>query len=67
MLRDDGGLAAQVREVAPKGVRVVADVVGGPGMTELLPVLSEDGRCVVAGAIAGPWCSSTCDGCTWRA
>jgi len=54
VLRDEPGLAAQVREVAPAGVDVVTDVVGGPGVAELLPVLREDGRWVIAGAIAGP-------------
>lgn len=54
VLRDRGGLAEQVREAAPLGVQVVADVVGGPGLTELLPLLSDDGRWVIAGAIAGP-------------
>ncbi len=39
---------------APDGVQVVADVVGGPGLAELLPLLSDDGRWVIAGAIAGP-------------
>ncbi len=52
--RDGGDLATQVRDAAPEGVQVVADVVGGPGMAELLPLLSDDGRWVIAGAIAGP-------------
>ena len=38
----------------PTGVQVVADVVGGPGVGELLPLLDDDGRWVIAGAIAGP-------------
>jgi NADPH:quinone reductase-like Zn-dependent oxidoreductase len=54
VLRDRGDVAAQVREVAPQGVQVVADVVGGPGLAELLPLLTDDGRWVIAGAIAGP-------------
>jgi NADPH:quinone reductase-like Zn-dependent oxidoreductase len=54
VLRDRGDVAAQVREVAPEGVQVVADVVGGPGLAELLPLLTDDGRWVIAGAIAGP-------------
>ncbi len=54
VLRDRGDVAAQVREIATDGVQVVADVVGGPGLSELLPLLADDGRWVIAGAIAGP-------------
>lgn len=54
VLRDGGGVAAQVRRAAPDGVQVVADVVGGPGVADLLPLLDDDGCWVVAGAIAGP-------------
>ncbi len=52
--RDGGDLAAQVGAAAPDGVQVVADVVGGPGLAQLLPLLGDDGRWVIAGAIAGP-------------
>lgn len=52
--RDSGDLAAQVVTAAPDGVQVVADVVGGPVLSELLPLLSDNGRWVIAGAIAGP-------------
>ena len=52
--RDDGEVAAQVRAVAADGIDVVADVVGGPGLADLLPLLVDDGRWVIAGAIAGP-------------
>ncbi len=52
----DGGhdLVEQVRAAVPEGPHVVADVVGGPGMAGLLPLLRDDGRWVIAGAIAGP-------------
>lgn len=49
-----GDLAAQVLAAAPEGLHVVADVVGGPGLVELLPLLDDDGRWVIAGAIGGP-------------
>lgn len=32
---------------------VIADVVGGPGFTALLPLLRQAGRVVIAGAVAG--------------
>lgn len=52
--RDGDDLAAQLAEAVPDGIQVVADVVGGPGLAELLPLLDDDGRWVIAGAIAGP-------------
>ncbi len=54
VLRDAGDLSEQLAAAAPGGLDVVADVVGGPGLTELLPLLVDDGRWVIAGAIAGP-------------
>jgi NADPH:quinone reductase-like Zn-dependent oxidoreductase len=33
---------------------VVADVAGGPELATLLPLLRDDGRWVIAGAVAGP-------------
>ncbi|SFE15944.1 NADPH:quinone reductase [Actinopolyspora alba] len=51
-LRDAADLADRVREFAPDGLDTVADVVGGPQLGRLLPLLRDDGRCVVAGAIA---------------
>lgn len=47
-------LATTVAELAPAGIDVVADVVGGQLVTTLLPSLVEDGRWVIAGAVAGP-------------
>ena len=52
--RDEDDLPGQVRRAAPEGVQVVADVVGGPGFGDLLPLLDDDGCWVTAGAIAGP-------------
>ena len=52
--RDEDDLAGQVRAAAPEGLQVVADVVGGPAFSTLLPLLEDDGRWVTAGAIAGP-------------
>jgi NADPH:quinone reductase-like Zn-dependent oxidoreductase len=52
--RDVGDLAGQVRSLVPEGLDAVADVVGGPGLANLLPSLRDDGRWVIAGAIAGP-------------
>jgi NADPH:quinone reductase-like Zn-dependent oxidoreductase len=47
-------LAEQVRALAPGGLDAVADIAGGPGVGQLMPTLRDDGRWVIAGAIAGP-------------
>jgi NADPH:quinone reductase-like Zn-dependent oxidoreductase len=52
--RDGGDLAAQVTMAVPDGVDAVADVAGGPAIEQLLPVVRDDGRWVIAGAVAGP-------------
>jgi len=52
--RDETDTAQAVHELVPDGVDVVADVVGGPGLGDLLPSLRDDGCWVIAGAIAGP-------------
>jgi NADPH:quinone reductase-like Zn-dependent oxidoreductase len=52
--RGRGDLTDQVAAAAPEGVDAVADVVGGPMLGTLLPHLRDDGRWVIAGAIAGP-------------
>lgn len=54
VLRDRGPLDAQVQAVAPDGLDCVADVAGGPILGDLLPLVRDDGRWVIAGAIAGP-------------
>lgn len=51
-LREAADLVERVRDFAPEGLDAVADVVGGPQLGRLLPLLRDDGRCVVAGAIA---------------
>lgn len=35
------------------GLDAVADVAGGPGLEQLMPLLRDDGRWVIAGAVAG--------------
>jgi NADPH:quinone reductase-like Zn-dependent oxidoreductase len=52
--RDAGDLAEQISEAASGELDVVADVAGGRGIAELMPLLRDDGRWVIAGAVAGP-------------
>lgn len=52
LIRGDGDLSAQLRTIAPR-LDVVADVAGGPLLGQLLPALTDDGRWVIAGAVAG--------------
>lgn len=53
--RETADLLGAVEElVGPRGVDVVADVVGGPNFSNLLKMLSRGGRYATAGAIAGP-------------
>ncbi|MCD2189375.1 zinc-binding dehydrogenase [Actinomycetospora soli] len=47
-------LAAAVAEVAPDGLDAVADVVGGPVLATVLPLVTDGGRWVIAGAMGGP-------------
>ena len=55
VLRDaEDDPAAMCRDLAPDGVDVVADVVGGPAFGWLLDVLGTTGRFVTCGAVAGP-------------
>jgi NADPH:quinone reductase-like Zn-dependent oxidoreductase len=52
--RDVGSLLSeQVKAAAPEGVDAVADIVGGPAIDALMPNLRDDGRWVIAGAVAG--------------
>lgn len=46
-----GDLVEQVDRYAPGGVDAVADVVGGPLISRLLPLVRDDGRWAVAGPI----------------
>lgn len=52
--RDVGDLTEQIRSLVPTGLDAVADIAGGPGLATLLPLLRDDGRWVIAGAVAGP-------------
>ncbi|MGW0517091.1 zinc-binding dehydrogenase [Crossiella sp. NPDC003009] len=52
--RDAGDLAEQIRAQAPDGLDAVADIAGGAAVNDLLPLLRDDGRWVIAGAVAGP-------------
>lgn len=52
--RDADDLAEQVTMAVPAGLDAVADVAGGPWLERLLPLLRDDGRWVIAGAVAGP-------------
>lgn len=52
--RDSADLVEQIRAAAPEGIDVVADIVGGDGLGSLMPLLRDNGRWVIAGAIAGP-------------
>ncbi len=52
--RDAGDLASQVAELAPWGLDAVADIAGGPLIDQLMPLVRDDGRWVIAGAVAGP-------------
>lgn len=51
LLGDD--VAAQVRNFAPEGVDLILDLVGGPGLAQLLPALRDRGRLVLLGLLGG--------------
>lgn len=51
LLGDD--VAGQVREFVPEGVDLILDLVGGPGVAELLPALRDRGRLVLLGLLGG--------------
>ncbi len=48
--REGSGLA----DLVPDGLDAVIDVVAGPQLDRLLPLLRDEGRWVVAGAVGGP-------------
>ncbi|MGB3828558.1 MAG: zinc-binding dehydrogenase [Ornithinimicrobium sp.] len=52
--RRTDNIAEQVLRHAPQGVDAVADVAGGPLVAQLMPLIRDDGRWVIAGAVAGP-------------
>lgn len=43
-IRYDGDIVSQVTDVAPDGVHVMLDLIGGPELEQSLPALREDGR-----------------------
>lgn len=47
-------LAQQIGRHSPGGLDAVADVAGGPLIARLMPLIRDDGRWVIAGAVAGP-------------
>ncbi|GAB3427968.1 MDR/zinc-dependent alcohol dehydrogenase-like family protein [Flindersiella endophytica] len=52
--KDLADVADEVRDLLPvSGLDAVADVAGGPGLGQLLPLLRDDGRWAIAGAVAG--------------
>ncbi|KAB8161485.1 zinc-binding dehydrogenase [Streptomyces sp. 3MP-14] len=51
---DPADLERRLDAAAPGGLDAVADVAGGPWLARLLPALRENGRWVIAGAVAGP-------------
>lgn len=52
--RDHGDVTQQLAALLPAGVDVVADVAGGPLINTVMPHVVDDGRWVIAGAVAGP-------------
>jgi NADPH:quinone reductase-like Zn-dependent oxidoreductase len=52
--RDSADIQAEIAAASPGGLDVVADIAGGPGVSALMPLLRDNGRWVIAGAVAGP-------------
>ena len=52
--RDSPDILARIVAAAPAGLDVVADIAGGPGLSAMMPMLRDNGRWVIAGAVAGP-------------
>lgn len=51
--RDAVDLGERIDRLSPAGVDAVADVAGGPLIAELMPLIRDAGRWVIAGAVAG--------------
>ncbi len=51
--RNADDLAGEIDACSPSGVDAVADVAGGPLIGQLMPLIRDDGRWVIAGAVAG--------------
>lgn len=49
----NGDLTQEVGQCSPAGVDAVADVAGGPLISQLMPLVRDNGRWVIAGAVAG--------------
>lgn len=47
-------LVKQIGQCGPADIDAVADVAGGPLIAQLMPLIRDDGRWVIAGAVAGP-------------
>ena len=52
--RDSPDVLARISAAAPRGLDAVADIAGGPGLAAMMPLLRDNGRWVIAGAVAGP-------------
>ncbi|TFD50644.1 Zn-dependent oxidoreductase [Cryobacterium frigoriphilum] len=52
--RESPNIADQISAAAPDGLHVVADIAGGTGVATLMPLMRDNGRWVIAGAVAGP-------------
>ena len=52
--RDSPDILARIKAAAPRGLDAVADIAGGPGLSAMMPMLRDNGRWVIAGAVAGP-------------
>ena len=51
--RKAGALAEQITQHSGGQLDAVADIAGGPLVSQLLPLVRDDGRWVIAGAVAG--------------
>jgi len=52
--RDSADIFDLIKDATPGGLDVVADIAGGPGLAAMMPMLRDNGRWVIAGAVAGP-------------
>ncbi|GAB3298282.1 zinc-binding dehydrogenase [Parasphingorhabdus pacifica] len=53
VFREADDLAEQISSLSPDGLDVVADVVGGSWLRQLMSLVHDEGRWVIAGAMAG--------------
>lgn len=52
--RKSADIADQVQHHSPEGLDAVADIAGGPLIAQFMPLIRDNGRWVIAGAVAGP-------------